>query len=96
MPDVGGLVLLAFALLLLGILLLRARGQRQRFAAARTEIEPGRRVMMTSGVFGDIVSVADDTVVVEVAPGVSTTWVRQAVAQVLPPLDAPHGPPASP
>ena len=46
--------------------------------------------MMTSGIFGDIVSVADDTVVVEVAPGVSTTWVRQAVARVLPPPEPGH------
>ena len=92
MPDVGGLLLLAFPLLLLGLLLLRARGQQRRVATAQAEVEPGRRVMMTSGVFGDIVSVADDTVVVEVAPGVSTTWVRQAVARVLPPPAAEPGP----
>lgn len=85
MPDVSGLILLALPLVLLGLLVLRTRGQQRRLSAAQTEIEPGRRVMMTSGVFGDIVSVADDTVVVEVAPGVSTTWARQAVARVLPP-----------
>ena len=91
MPDVGGLVLLALPLLLLLLLLQRARRQQRHVASARAAIEPGRRVMMTSGVFGDIVSVNDDdTMVVEVAPGVSTTWVQQAVARVLPPEDPPE------
>ena len=90
MPDVGGLLLLAVPLLLLTLLVVRFRGQQRRFTRALSAIEPGRRVMMTSGIFGDIVSVADDTVVVEVAPGVSTTWVRQAVARVLPPPEPGH------
>ena len=85
MPDVGGVLLLALALLLLVPLMLRARRQQRRFASAQAALEPGRRVMMTSGVYGDIVAVHDDsTVTIQVAPGVSTTWAREAVARVLP------------
>jgi preprotein translocase subunit YajC len=41
----------------------------------------GDRVMTTSGLYGTIVSTADDTVDIELSPGVVTTWLRQAVRE---------------
>ncbi|HEY4455146.1 MAG TPA: preprotein translocase subunit YajC [Pseudonocardiaceae bacterium] len=43
----------------------------------------GDRVMTTSGLYGTIVSTADDTVDIELAPGVVTTWLRQAVRETV-------------
>lgn len=41
----------------------------------------GDRVMTTSGLYGTIVSTSDDTVEIEIAEGVVTTWLRQAVRE---------------
>lgn len=41
----------------------------------------GDRVMTTSGLYGTIVSTSDDTVELEIAEGVVTTWLRQAVRE---------------
>jgi preprotein translocase subunit YajC len=41
----------------------------------------GDRVMTTSGLYGTIVSTSDDTVELEIAEGLVTTWLRQAVRE---------------
>ncbi len=41
----------------------------------------GDRVMTTSGVYGTITATAEDTIDLELAPGVTTTWLRQAIRQ---------------
>lgn len=85
----GDLIIFALPLLLLLWVFSRSRKQQRETATIQSAIEPGRRVMMTSGLYGDIVSVGEagqdeNTLVVELAPGVRTTWARQAVARVLP------------
>ena len=44
---------------------------------------PGARVMTTSGLHGTVTAVADDTIELEIAPGLRTTWVRAAVREVV-------------
>ena len=39
--------------------------------------------MTTSGLHGTITAVADDTIELEIAPGLRTTWVRAAVREVV-------------
>jgi preprotein translocase subunit YajC len=46
---------------------------------------PGARVMTTSGLHGTITAVADDTIELEIAPGLRTTWVRAAVREIVVP-----------
>ncbi|HEV3358848.1 MAG TPA: preprotein translocase subunit YajC [Pseudonocardiaceae bacterium] len=41
----------------------------------------GDRVMTTSGLYGTIVTTSDDTVELEIAEGLVTTWLRQAVRE---------------
>lgn len=41
----------------------------------------GDRVMTTSGLYATVVSTADDTIDLEIAPGVVTTWLRAAVRE---------------
>jgi preprotein translocase subunit YajC len=41
----------------------------------------GDRVMTTSGMYATIVTVDEDTIDLEIAPGLVTTWVRQAIRE---------------
>jgi preprotein translocase subunit YajC len=67
------------------------RKQKRQVAATQRmqeQLVPGTRVMTTSGLHGEVTAVADDTIELEVAPGVRTTWVRAAVREVVVPNTA--------
>jgi preprotein translocase subunit YajC len=59
----------------------RQRRQAQETQQMQSSLVPGDRVMTTSGLYATIVETDDDTIELEVAPGVRTTWVRQAVRE---------------
>lgn len=62
------------------------RKQKRQVAATRAlqdSISPGTRVMTTSGLHGTVTAMADDTIELEISPGVHTTWVRAAVREVV-------------
>ena len=64
------------------------RKQRRQVSEAKKlqdSVTPGARVMTTSGLHGTVSAVADDTIELEIAPGVRTTWVRAAVREVIVP-----------
>jgi preprotein translocase subunit YajC len=100
-----GLIFVALPLLLIYLVFQRQRRQQRDMSAVQSRIGPGSRVMTTSGVYGTVVSAdivpaeadeqgepgGEDTVVLEIAPGVRTTWARQAIARV---LDEPESFPA--
>lgn len=63
---------------------LQARKQKravQEQQKLQNSLTAGDRVMTTSGLFGTVVSSADDSIDLEIAPGVVTTWVRAAVRE---------------
>ena len=80
--DPFSLVLL---LLLVPLVLLSIRGSKQRKAVAQMQSELGRgaEVMTASGQFGRVTDVREDRVEIEVAPGVRTWWLRQAIARTV-------------
>ena len=64
--------------------------KKQKRAAAATRqmhdsLVPGARVMTTSGLHGTVTAIADDTIELEIAPGLRTTWVRAAVREIVVP-----------
>ena len=64
--------------------------KKQKRAAAVTKqmhesLVPGARVMTTSGLHGTVTAIADDTIELEIAPGLRTTWVRAAVREIVVP-----------
>ena len=73
----------------LGALMYFSMKKQKRQAAQVKQMQdsliPGSRVMTTSGLHGTITAVADDTIELEVAPGMRTTWVRAAVREVVVP-----------
>lgn len=66
-------------------LIIRPGKQRQKNQAQMiTALVPGAAIMTTAGVFGTVVSVGDDEVSVEFAPGVVMRILPAAVARVIP------------
>lgn len=74
----------------LGLMMFFGMRKQKRQAAEAQKMQdtvvPGARIMTTSGLHGTITAVADDTIELEIAPGVRTTWVRAAVRQVVVPV----------
>ncbi len=69
-------------------LILRPQKKRQQ-AQQKTmsELTPGTRVLLGSGLFGTISWVGSKQVILEVAPGVEMTVLKQAIARVVTPGD---------
>ena len=64
---------------------MKKQKRRRRDQADARSLVPGARVMTTSGLHGTVTAVADDTIELEIAPGLRTTWVRAAVREVVVP-----------
>ncbi|GAA3527379.1 hypothetical protein AFL01nite_03690 [Aeromicrobium flavum] len=81
--DFIPLALLAVVFFLLIIRPMRER-QRQFTALKKMQdaLEPGARVMISSGIHGIIRTLDDETVGLEIAPNVVITVARAAVAEV--------------
>ena len=68
------------------IYLMMIRPNQKRAAEQKSmmdAIQPGVRVMLTSGLFGTVQAVGDQQMVVELAPGMAVTVVKPAVAKVV-------------
>lgn len=75
---------LLLLLVLLYLLVLRPARKRARDAASlQSALSAGDEVMLTSGIYGTVVAVADDRASVSVAEGVVLTVHRGAVGQIL-------------
>lgn len=74
-----------------GMLFLSSRTRKKQLAAQQaklSQIVPGVRVTTIAGLQGTVTAVADDTMELEIAPGVRTTWLRAAVRDVVVAPDA--------
>jgi preprotein translocase subunit YajC len=77
--------LLVFVLplaLLVGLMWFQRRNQRKAMQATidlHESLQVGDRVHTTSGMEATIAGIGDDTVELEIAPGVVTTWMKLAV-----------------
>jgi len=65
-------------------LLIRPQRNRQREQQKmQKSIEPGARILTTSGMYATVVEITDDGLVLEIAPGVEAEFVSQAVMRVV-------------
>ncbi|KEI44757.1 preprotein translocase subunit YajC [Saccharopolyspora rectivirgula] len=65
-------------------LFMQARRQKRMVQEQQkllNSLQAGDRVMTTSGLFGTVVGTSEETVDLEIAPGVTTTWVRAAIRE---------------
>jgi preprotein translocase subunit YajC len=73
--------------LLFGVMyfmMIRPQQKRRREAEQmQSSIGPGDEVVTIGGLYGTVTSVDDETVMLEVAPGVQTRYARPAIARVI-------------
>ena len=82
---------LPFLIVLIGVMFFSSRKQRRAMQATidlHDSLQPGDRVHTTSGLEATVSAIADDTVDLEIAPGVVTTWMKMAIRdRIVPDVD---------
>ena len=82
--DLAGILPLVLIILAFWFLVIRpARKRQQDMARIQSSVDVGTQVMLGSGIYGTVVTVADETVQLEVAPGTTLKVARQAVVRVI-------------
>lgn len=76
------LPLLALAVLFWFLVLRPARKRQADFQGLQESLAVGQRVMMTSGLFGEIVALSDETVDLRISSESVVTFARPAIARV--------------
>jgi len=72
-------------------LLIRPQKAKQRAAQEMlNQLAPGDEVITIGGIYGDVVEVHDDKVVVEIAEDVHIEVARRAISSIVPPEAADH------
>ena len=82
---------LPFLLIMGGFMYVASRRQKRAMQATidlHESLQPGDRVHTTSGLQATVVSFTDDTVDLEIAAGIVTTWMKLAIRDRILPEDA--------
>jgi len=88
--DLAALLPLVAILALFWFMVIRPQQRRQKDVVRLQEsIQVGQHVMMSSGIYGTVVSLADDRARLEIAPGTQIDIARAAIAKVDEPLPQP-------
>ena len=61
------------------------RNRQKQMLETRRNLEPGVEVLTSFGMYATVVSIEDDGVILEIAPGVHSRFSQQVVARVLTP-----------
>ncbi|QKW35853.1 preprotein translocase subunit YajC [Actinomadura sp. NAK00032] len=77
------LLLLAIPLVFYFLLIRPQSKRRKEQMQMQNDIQPGARVLTTSGMRATVVEIDDDGLLLEIADGVEVRFVKQAVMQVL-------------
>ncbi|WP_344903649.1 preprotein translocase subunit YajC [Streptosporangium longisporum] len=84
----SSLIMIALMVVVFYFLLIRPQRKRQQEQAKmQNSLTPGTGVMTTTGLFATVVAIDADDVILEIAPGVETRWVKAAIGRVLVPVD---------
>lgn len=88
MNDLAALLPLVAILALFWFMVIRPQQRRQKeVVALQNRIQVGQRVMMSSGVFGTVVSLTEERARLEIAPGTQIEIARAAIAKVDEPVE---------
>jgi preprotein translocase subunit YajC len=80
----GFLIVLALLAVAFYLFILRPQRARMRQAQAQQrDLTVGARVLTSSGMYATVAAIDDDAVLLEIAPGVTTRWARQAIGRVV-------------
>ena len=84
MADIGAFLPLILIVVVFYFFIIRPTRTRQRAALElQNSVVPGQRILTTAGLYGTVVAVDDDAVVLETSPGVTSRWARPAIARIL-------------
>jgi preprotein translocase subunit YajC len=78
-----GLVFIGFYFLIIK----PAKTRQLEAQATVARLAPGQEVMTTAGIYGTVREVTDETVSLEVSPGVTLTYAKVAIARILSPTE---------
>lgn len=84
------ILFLPFLLIMGGFMYFASRRQKRAMQATidlHESLQAGDRVHTTSGLQATVVAITDDTVDLEIAPGVVTTWMKLAIRDRILPED---------
>ena len=82
----SSLTLLFFILIPLAMYFLMIRPQQRRrreTEAMQSAINPGDEVLTVGGLYGTVTAIDDDSVTLEVAPGITNRYARGAIGRVV-------------
>ncbi len=83
MGEIASFLPLVAIALLFWLMVVRPASRRQKAVAKlQGDLQPGQRVMLTSGIYGTVRSLTDDRARIEIAPGTEIEVVRAAVGAV--------------
>lgn len=90
-----GLFLPLLLMLVVAVPLIMGTRKQKKAAAAQQELQSslsdGDRVMTTSGMYATVADASDEsTIDLEIADGIVTTWLRQAVREKIDPIVEDH------
>ncbi|MBS4104268.1 preprotein translocase subunit YajC [Tsukamurella paurometabola] len=85
MPNLILPLLLVLMLVFMFFQFRKQKKQMNETMEMQAGLTVGTKVMTSTGLYGTVVGLAEDTVDLEIATGVTTTWVRRAIAKVLTP-----------
>ncbi|MDX6300848.1 MAG: preprotein translocase subunit YajC [Nocardioidaceae bacterium] len=84
MNNLAGILPFVLIALVFYFLMIRPQRRRQQtLSATQASLVPGAEVMLTSGIFGRVASLEDETVQLELSPGTVVKVSRQAVVRVV-------------
>jgi preprotein translocase subunit YajC len=82
-----GILLPVLIFVVFYVLIILPQGRKRRQAAAlQRAVEPGSRVLLTSGLYAIVVEIETDTIILEAAEGVHLRYAKAAVLRVVPDL----------
>ncbi|OBB63565.1 preprotein translocase subunit YajC [Mycobacterium sp. 852014-50255_SCH5639931] len=84
------ILFLPFLLIMGGFMYFASRRQKRAMQATidlHESLQPGDRVHTTSGLEATVVAITEDTIDLEIAPGVVTTWMKLAIRDRILPDD---------
>ena len=96
MGELASFLPLVAIALLFWLMVVRPASRRQKAVARlQADLQPGQRIMLSSGIYGTVRSLADDRARVEIAPGTEIEVARAAISVVQTPAE-PTDPTAGP
>ena len=83
MDGLGSLLILALPLLLLFVLISRARRSQRTMQAVQQGLRPGMQIITTAGLYAEVVGIEGDVVLLETGAGQQSRWARAAIGRIL-------------